>query len=136
MPRVPYLYLQPSGNVTGAQIAQGRGWQAPILEHCHPVFVKFMASFLQKYTTLYFAKVLIADNKTVRDLPEVGGNLQKKRDMCVHHILAKCMNPNCAFYNSQSKETDAQYDATICAVLAPVMVTFGDMGRQTYRCCL
>ena len=68
---------------------QGQGLQATNQEHHHPVLIKFMARFLQKYATSYFAKLLIAGNKTVRDLPKYGGNLHGKRDMCMHHILAK-----------------------------------------------
>ena len=42
-----------------------------------------MAKLLQKYSTPYFAKVLIAGNKTVENLPKYGGNLQGKREMCM-----------------------------------------------------
>ena len=35
----------------GIQILQGKGWQAQNPEHCHPVLIKFMAKFLQKYST-------------------------------------------------------------------------------------
>ena len=101
--RGPDPYSQPSGNVTGAQTPQGRGWQAPILEHCHPVFIKFMARFLQKYSTPYLEKLLISVNKTVRDLPKFGGNIQGKRYIYMHHILAKCINPNFNFYHVQEK---------------------------------
>ena len=52
------------------QNIQGEGLQAPNPEHRHPVLIKFIARFLQKYATLYFVKVLIAGNKTVRDLPK------------------------------------------------------------------
>ena len=90
-------------------------------EHRHPVLIKFMARFLQKYATPYFAKVLIAGNKTMRDLPKYEGNLHVKRDMCMHHILEKCMSPNCSFYNAQAKEFDAQYAENICTVMAPGM---------------
>ena len=72
----------------------------------------------EKYATPYFTKVLIAGNKIVRDLPKYGGNLQGKRDICMHHILAKIMNPNCNFYHAQSNELDAQYAANVCTVLA------------------
>ena len=87
----------------------------------HPVSIQFMARLLQKYATLYFAKLLIAGNKTVHDLKKIGSNLQGKRDICMHHILTKCINPNCTFYHAQSKELDAQYADNICTVQAPVM---------------
>ena len=80
-----------------------------------------MARLLQKYATPYFAKLLIAGNKTVRDLPKFWGNFQGKRDMCMYHILEKCMIPNYAFYHAQSKEMDSQYAVNVCTVLAPGM---------------
>ena len=42
-----------------------------------------------KYATPYFAKLLIAGSKTVRDLPKYEGNLNGKTGMCMHHILKK-----------------------------------------------
>ena len=80
-----------------------------------------MARFLQKYATPYFSKVLVAGNNTVCALPKFGGNLQVKRDMCIQHILAKCMNPNCDLYHAYAKEMDTQYTANIFTVLAPGM---------------
>ena len=44
----------------GIQNLQGKGWHTQNAEHLHPVLVKFMANFLQKYSTPYFAKVLVA----------------------------------------------------------------------------
>ena len=82
------------------QNLQGKGWQTQNPEHCHPVLVKFMAKFLQKYSTPYFAKVLVAGNKTTKDFPKYGGNLHGKRDMCMHQILAKFRNPNLSFYHA------------------------------------
>ena len=102
-PTGPDPYSTQAGNGTRYQIPKGKGWQGPNPEHCYPVLIKFMARFLQKYITHYFAKVLIAGNKTVRDLPKYGGKLQGKRDMCMHHILEKCMNPNFSFYRAQEK---------------------------------
>ena len=61
----------------------------------------------------------IAGNKTVRDLPKYGRNLHGNRDMCMHHILAKYMNPNFSFYHAQEKELHAQYVANLCTVIAP-----------------
>ena len=63
-------------------------------EHRHPVFVKFMAKFLKKYSTTYFEKVLVAGNKKTKYFPKYGGNLHGKRDMCMHHILEKLRNTN------------------------------------------
>ena len=40
------------------------------------------------------------DNK---DFPNYGGKIHSKRDMCMHHILEKCRNPNCSFYHAQAK---------------------------------
>ena len=57
----------------------------------------------EKYATHYFVKLLIAGNKTMRDLPKYGGNLHSTRDMCMHHIMEKCMNPNYSFYYAQAK---------------------------------
>ena len=51
----------------------------------------------EKYFAPYFAKVLITGNKTTKYLPKYGGNLHRKRDMCMHHILEKCRNPNFLF---------------------------------------
>ena len=65
--------------------------------------------------------MLIAGNKTVRDFPKFGENLQGKREMCMYHTLAKCMNPNCSLYHANAKEMYAQYAANICTVLAPGM---------------
>ena len=56
MPKSTDPYSLPAVNVTGNQTPKGRGWKAPIPEHHHPVFIKFMASFLQKYATPYFEK--------------------------------------------------------------------------------
>ena len=76
------------------QFLQGKGWQIQNPEHRHPLLVNFMANFLQKYSTPYFAKVMVAGNKTTKDFPKYGGNLHGKRDMCMHHIFAKSRNPN------------------------------------------
>ena len=103
----------------GIRNSQGKGWQAQNPEHRHPMLIKFMAKFLQKYAILYFEKLLIAGNKTVRDLPKYWGNLHGKRYMCMHHILEKCRNPNSPFYHAQAKELDAQYAANLCTVMAP-----------------
>ena len=80
-----------------------------------------MAKFLQKYSTPYFAKLLVAVNKTTKDLPKYGGNLHGKRDMCMKHIWDKSRNPNCLFYYAQEKELDEQYAANVCTVIAPGM---------------
>ena len=119
MPRGPDPYPRSPGNLTGAQTPKGSVWQEPIPEHCHPVFIKFMAMLLQKCATPYCAKILIVGNKTVRDSPKFGGNLQGNRDMCMHNSLTKLMNTNCSFYHAQAKEMDAQYTANIFKVLAP-----------------
>ena len=68
----------------GTQNFQGKVCQAQNPEHRNIVLIKFMVKFLQKYATHYFAKVLIAGNKTVKYLPKYGGNLHGKRDMCMH----------------------------------------------------
>ena len=80
-----------------------------------------MSRFLQKYATSYFSKVLIAGNKRVRDLTKYGDNLHGKRDMCMHHILEKYMNPNCHFYHAQAKELDSHYAANVCTVMTTGM---------------
>ena len=80
-----------------------------------------MAKFLQKYSTPYFAKVLVIGNKSMKDLPKYGGKLHGKRDMCMHHILEKCRNPNCSFYHAQAKALGSQYEANVCTVIAPGM---------------
>ena len=59
--------------------------------------------FCKEYSTPYFAKVLVAGNKTIKYLPKYGGNLHGNRDMCMHHILEKCRNQNCQFYHVQAK---------------------------------
>ena len=105
----------------GIKNLQGKGCQAQNPEHRHPVLVKFMAKFLQKYSTPYFAKVLVTGNKKTKDLPKYGGNLHGKRDMCMHHILEKCRNPNFSFYHAQAKELDSQYAANVCTMIAPGM---------------
>ena len=87
----------------GIQHLQGKGWQTQNQEHRHPVLIKFMAKFLKKYSTPYFVKVLVARNKTTKYLPKYGGNLHGKRDICMHHILEKCRNPNFSFYHAQAK---------------------------------
>ena len=71
-----------------------------------------MAKFLKKYSTPYFEKVLVAGNKTTEDFPKYGEKLHGKRDMCMHHILEKCRNPNCLFYLAQAKELDSPTRAT------------------------
>ena len=96
-------YSTQAGNGTRYQIPQGNGWQAQNPEHHHKVIINYMARFLEKYAIPYFSKLLIAGNKTVRNLPKYGGNLQGKRDICVHHILEKCMKPNCYLYHAQEK---------------------------------
>ena len=85
-------YSKQARNGTKDQNPQGKGCQAQNPEHRHPVPIKFMARFLQKYATPYFVKLLITGNKTVGDLPKYGVNLHSKRDMCMYHILEKCMN--------------------------------------------
>ena len=85
------------------QHLQGKGWQKKNPEHRHPVLVKLMENFLQKYSTPYFAKLLVAGNKTTKYFPKYGGNLHSKGDMCMHQILEKCRNPNFSFYHSQEE---------------------------------
>ena len=58
----------------GIQHLQGKGWQTQNPEHRHLVLVRFMAKFLQKYSTPYFAKVLVAGNITTKGFPKYGGN--------------------------------------------------------------
>ena len=99
--------------------SQGKGCQAQNPEHRHPVLIKFMENFLQKYSTPYFAKVLVAGNKKVKDLPKYGGNLHCKRDMCMHHIVEESRNPNCLFYYAQTKELDEKYASNVYTVIAP-----------------
>ena len=82
------------------QPLQGKGWQTQNPEHRHLVLLKFMTNFLQKYSAPYFAKVLVAGNRTTKYLPKYGGNLHGKRDMCMHQILEKCRNPNFLFYHA------------------------------------
>ena len=100
------------------QHSQNKEWQAQNPEHRHPVLVKFMPKFLQKYSTPYFEKVLIAGNKTTKYLRKYGGNLHGKRGMCMHHILEKCRNLNFLFYHAQAKELDSQYASNVCTVIA------------------
>ena len=76
IPQGPDPYSSPTVNRIRDPKPQGKGWQAPNPEHRHSVFIKFMAGFLQTYSTPYFAKVLIAGNKIVIYLPKYGGNLQ------------------------------------------------------------
>ena len=80
-----------------------------------------MAKFLQKYSTPYFPKVLVAVNKTTKDFQKYGGKLHGKRDMCMHHILEKYRKPSCSFYHAQAKELDSQYASNVCTVIAPHM---------------
>ena len=87
----------------GMQNSPGKGCQTQNPEHRHPVLVKFMAKFLQKYSPPYFVKVLVAGNRTTKDFPKYRGNLHGKKYMCMHHILAKCRNPNFSFYHAQAK---------------------------------
>ena len=87
----------------GIQNLQGKVWQTQNPEHRHPVLVKFMAKFLQKYSTPYFEKLLVVGNKTTKDLSKLWGNLHGNMDMCMHHILEKCRNQNCLFYHAQAK---------------------------------
>ena len=75
----------------------------------------------EKYATPYFAKVLIVGNKIVQYLPKIGGGVQVKRYMCMHHILEKFMNPNCAFCHAKANEMDSQYAVIVCTVIAPGM---------------
>ena len=63
----------------GIQNLQGKGWQTKNTEHLHPVLIKFMAKFLQKYSTPYFAKILVAGKETMKDLPKYGVNLHGNR---------------------------------------------------------
>ena len=105
----------------GIQNSQEKGWQEQNPEHRHLVLIKFMAKFLQKYATPYFEKMLIAGNKTLKYLAKYGGNLHGKRDMCMHHILEKCRNPNFSFYHAQEKELDAKYTVNVCTLIAPGM---------------
>ena len=65
---------------------QGKGWVPPNPDPRHLFFINFMGKFLQRYGTPYFTKVLIAGNKKVGDLPQYGGNMRGKRDVCYHHI--------------------------------------------------
>ena len=121
IPKVPDPYSTQAENGTTDQTPQWKGCQAPRPEHCHPVLIKFISRFLQKYATPYFKKVLLAGNKTVRDSTKHGGYLQGKRYMRMHHILEKFMNPNCSLYHAQAKEMDDQYEANVYTVLVPCM---------------
>ena len=87
----------------GIKILQWEGQKTQNPEHRHPVLVKFMAKFFQKQPTPYFAKVLVAVNKTTKDFPKYGGNLNGKREMCINHIMKKYRKTNCMFYHAQAK---------------------------------
>jgi len=100
---------------------QGKGWVPPSPDPRHPFFINFMGKFLQRYGTPYFTKVLIAGNKKVGNLPRYGGNMQGKRDVCYHHLLAKCTNQNCKFHHALGRDVDAMYAEQVCRVLAPGM---------------
>ena len=78
----PYLTQERKG----IQNLQGKGRQTQNIEHRHPVLVKFMAKFLQKYSAPYLAKLLVTVNKTTKYLLKYGGNLHSKRYMCMHQI--------------------------------------------------
>ena len=80
-----------------------------------------MARLMIKYATPYFAKLFIAGKKTVRYLPKYGGNFQVKKDMCIHRVLDKHMNPNCALYHEQENEMNAQYAENVCTLLSQDM---------------
>ena len=53
-------YSAQARKVIKDQNPQGKVWQAQNPEHRHPVLIKFMARFLPKYATSYFAKLLVA----------------------------------------------------------------------------
>ena len=86
------------------------------LSSAHQIYGEVTA----KYTTPYFAKLLIAGNKTVRYLPKYGGNLQGKIDMFMKHILENAWK-KCPFYHAQAKETDEHYAANVYTVIAAGM---------------
>ena len=62
----PGPYSTQAGKGTIYQTPQGKIWQAPKPEQLHPVLIKFMARFLQKYATHYFVKLLIAKKNSER----------------------------------------------------------------------
>ena len=43
----------------GIENIQGKVWKDQNPEHCHPVLIKFIARFLQNYSTNYFARTLL-----------------------------------------------------------------------------
>ena len=47
--------------------------------------------------------------------------MQGKRDVCYHHLLAKCTNQNCKFHHALGQDIDATYAEQVCRVLAPGM---------------
>ena len=79
-----------------------------------------MAKFLKNIQHIISKKYWSRGGKT-KDFPKYGGNLHSKRDMCMHHILAKSRNTNCSLYHAQAKELDAQYAANVCTSIAPVI---------------
>ena len=70
--RPTILYPYSTQAIKGIQNLQGKVRQTQNLEHRYPVLVNCLAEFLQKYSTPYFAKVLVARNKGTKYLPTYG----------------------------------------------------------------
>ena len=127
-------YAQPSVNLTRAQTPQGMVCQELFLEHSHPFFIKFMARFLQKYLTPYFAKVLIAGNKTVPDLPEFGGICRVRETyVCTIFLINVLILITLSIMHRQIKWIHNML-ITYAQCQHQEWIIFGGMGSQTSRC--
>ena len=128
----PLFNISKKGN--GNFIRGGMLWQAQNPEHRHLVIIKFMAKFVQKYSTPYFTKVLIAGKKTVNDLPKYGGKLHGKRDMCMNQILEKCKKKIARSIMHTQNNWMRNMQQMYAPLLHRVWTTFGGMVQQTLRC--
>ena len=97
---------------------QGKEWQTQNPEHNHPVLVKFMAKFLQKYSTPYFERVLVAWNKTTKELPQYMGKFTWQEVHAQASNFGKMQISKLLVLSCTGKELDWQYAANLFTFIA------------------
>ena len=114
---IPLLNTDKKGNTkfTREGIADTKSRTPP--SSAHQIYGEVPAKI---FNTL-FGKIAGCKKQNNERFAKIWGELRGNRDMCMHHILEKCRNPNFLSFRSQAKELDSQYSVNVCTVIASGM---------------
>ena len=95
---------------------------------------KFMAKFLQKYSTPYFEKLLVAGNKTTKHLPNMGGNYAVRGTCACATFWENVETQIDRSIMHRQKNWMHNMHPMYAQLLQQVWTTFGGILQQTFRC--